>query len=188
MAGGRRAHDDRLLDALGEIEGRSFSGGMWRVVREGRTVFDGSRGAGRWNPSHLSVLYGSTEANGAIAEINFHIVRGQSVFPSRMRHILHELRIITNRTLIFADIAQLVKLGVDEARYREMLYERTREIADAAAFLGFDGIIAPSARWSGETIVLFLDEFSLDNIERVTENPVDWKAWRGRNTGQDSNL
>ncbi len=181
MAAGHRAHDDRLLDALGALKGEAFSGGMWRVVREGRSVLDGSRGAGRWNPNHLSVLYGSTAPDGAIAEIHFHLSQGQSVFPSRMRHRLHELRITTDRTLILADLAQLVALGVDEANYREMLYGHTREIADAAAFLGFDGIVAPSARWSCETIVLFLDAIPLDNIEPVTEAPINWNDWRARN-------
>lgn len=181
MRGGRRAHDDRLLDALGEIEGQAFSGRMWRVVREGRSVLDGSRGSGRWNPSHLSVLYGATEADGAIAEIHFHLSRGQSVFPSRMRHFLHETQVRTDRTLVVADITQLVALGVDETRYHQMLYERTQEIADAAAFIGFDGIIAPSARWPCEIIVLFLDSFRLENIEIVRETPIDWKAWRTKN-------
>lgn len=181
MAERRRAHDDRLLDALGKIEGQAYAGRMWRVVRDGRAIFDGSQGAGRWNPSHLSVLYGATEADGAIAEIDFHLSRGQAVFPSRMRHVLHELQIATNRTLILADLGALVSLGVEEARYRDMLYGRTQEIADAAFFLGFDGIIAPSARWSCEAIVLFLDILSLDDIERVSEAPIDWTVWRERN-------
>ncbi len=181
MVGGRRAHDDRLLDALGEIEGQEFSGRMWRAVREGRSVLDGSRGSGRWNPSHLSVLYGAKEADGAIAEIHFHLSRGQSVFPSRMRHFLHELSILTDRTLVVADIGQLIALGVDQARYNEMLYSRTQEIADAAAFLGFDGIIAPSARWSCDNIVLFLDLFNLENIEVLGQSAIDWKIWRENN-------
>ncbi|MBT3370540.1 MAG: RES family NAD+ phosphorylase [Rhodospirillaceae bacterium] len=181
MTAGRRAHDDRLLDALGEMEGQPFSGRMWRVVREGCSVLDGSRGAGRWNPYHLSVLYGTTAPDGAIAEIHYHLNQGQSVFPSRLRNRLHELEITTERTLILADLAQLASLGVEEARYREMLFERPREIADAAAFLGFDGIIAPSARWPCEAIVLFLDTFPLDNIEAITDAPIDWIDWRARN-------
>ena len=80
-----------------------------------------------------------------------------------------------------ADITQLVALGVDETRYHQMLYERTQEIADAAAFIGFDGIIAPSARWPCKIIVLFLDSFRLENIEIVRETPIDWKAWRTKN-------
>ena len=178
MANGGRPHDDRLLDALGEIEGRAFSGRVWRVVREGRSVFDGSRGAGRWNPIHLSVLYGAEEPDGAIAEIHYHLSRGQAVFPSRMRHVLHELEIATEKTLILADMARLIALGVDEALFKEMLYRRTQEIGDAAAFLGFDGIMAPSARWPCKIIVLFLEAISLESFEVVSDTSVDWKAWR----------
>ncbi len=178
MSGRRQAHDDRLLDALGEIEGQEYSGPMWRVVREGRSALDGSRGAGRWNPLTLSVLYGCTEPDGAIAEIHFHLSRGQPVFPSRMRHDLYELNIKTKDTLRFANLAQLEALGVERERYQELLYARTREIAAAAAFLGFDGLIAPSARWSCDAIVLFLDEFNIENIDCVAKHPVDWNAWR----------
>ncbi len=186
MVGGRRAHDDRLLDILGGIEGQVFSGRMWRVVRDGRSVLDGSRGAGRWNPNHLGVLHGATEPDGAIAEIHFHLNLGQSVFPSRMRHQLHELEITTDKTLILADLGQLVSLGVDKARYQEILFGRTQEIADAAAFLGFDGIIAPAARWPCAAIVLFLCAFNLQSIKRVSEAPVNWKTWRERNSRFDS--
>ncbi len=64
-----RGHDDRLLDALDDLERHAFEGSTWRVVREGRAAFDGSRGSGRWNPSELSVLYTSVEAEGALSEI-----------------------------------------------------------------------------------------------------------------------
>jgi hypothetical protein len=37
----------------------------------------------------------------------------------------------------------MIPLGVDPARYREILYEPTQAIGDAAYFLGFDSIIAP---------------------------------------------
>ncbi len=181
MSGRRRFHDDRLLDALDELDGEIFEGTIWRVAREGRSVFDGSRGAGRWNPSDLSVLYGSLEADGALSEIYFHLSRGQSVFPSRMKHVLYELAIATERTLVLADMSDLVALGVEAAEYRNILYGRTQEIADAAAFMGFDGVISPSARYDCRNIVLFLDTFSLESVEIVSESPVDWMEWRSAN-------
>jgi RES domain-containing protein len=181
MAEERRAHDDRLLDTLDALEGRAFDGAIWRVVREGRSVLDGSRGSGRWNPSDLSVLYAAKEPNGAHAEIYFHLSRGQSVFPSKMRHNFFELKITTDRTLILANIADLVALGVEETKYSSMLYSRTQEIAAAAAFMGFDGIVSPSARFDCENLVLFLDRFNLENIETVSNTPVDWADWRAKN-------
>ena len=176
-----RALDDRLLDLVGAIEGQPYAGAMWRVVRTGRDVLDGSRGSGRWNTADMSVLYGAAERDGAIAEIAFHLNRGQSVFPSRMRHDLFELEIRTNWTLVLADLGQLERLGVDRARYRELLYDRTQEIGAAAAFLGFDGLIVPSARWGCRNIVLFLDTIELEEIRTVSVEPVDWKVWRQAN-------
>lgn len=174
----RRALDDRLLDLVGAIEGQAFDGTMWRVVRQGRDVLDGSRGSGRWNTADMSVLYGAAERDGALAEINFHLSRGQSVFPSRMRHDLFELAAKARQTLVLADMAQLGALGVEESRYREMLYDRTQQIGAAAAFLGFDGMIVPSARWACQNIVLFLDAINLEEVRTVSSEPVDWQAWR----------
>ncbi|MEL6208198.1 MAG: RES family NAD+ phosphorylase [Pseudomonadota bacterium] len=182
MTDERRSRDDRLLDALEQIEGVPYAGPMWRVVRTGRDVLDGSRSAGRWNPASLSVLYGAQEPDGALAEIHFHLTRGQPVFPSRMQHELHELRVKTGDTLVFADLDALAMLGVEAKRYQEMVYFRTQEIADAAYFLGFDGIIAPSARWTCQNIVLFVShpKIDLDEIESVRSTPIDWDEWRAR--------
>jgi hypothetical protein len=177
----RRSLDDRLLDLVGAIEGHAFEGKMWCVVRTGREVFDGSRGSGRWNTSDMSVLYGAAHQDGALAEIHFHLSRGQSVFPSRMRHDLFELSVQTSQTLHLADMEQLRHLGVDDDRYRELLYDRTQEIGAAASFLGFDGIIAPSARWDCQNIVLFLDAIDLEKVRINSVAPVDWNAWRRRN-------
>lgn len=177
----RRALDDRLLDLVGAIEPQPFDGKMWRVVRTGRDVLDGSRGSGRWNTTEMSVLYGAADRDGAIAEINFHLSRGQSVFPSRMRHNLFELSVKTQQLRSLADMEQLRRLGVDDARYRELLYTRTQEIGAAAAFLGFDGLIVPSARWNCQNIVLFLDAINLEDVRTISVEPVDWKAWRRSN-------
>src|SRR3546814_15879991 len=63
-----------------------------------------------------------------------------------MRHDVFELTIKMQKALILADEGQLKRLGVDDSRYRELLYTRTQAIGAAAAFLGFDGFIVPSAR------------------------------------------
>ncbi len=181
MSVGHLGHDDRLLDALDEIERQSYAGNIWRAVREGRSVFDGSRGGGRWNRSELSVLYSALDPNGAIAEIHFHIGLGQSVFPSKMRHKLFELSVKTDETLVFASLEELIALGVSKAKYTDMLYSRTQEIASAAAFMGFDGIISPSARYKCQNLILFLDSFNLENMEVVSEKDIDWPDWRAKN-------
>ncbi|MCA8887915.1 MAG: RES family NAD+ phosphorylase [Parvularculaceae bacterium] len=172
-----RAHDDRLLDLLGEVAAVPYKNPVWRVVRDGRSPTDGSRGAGRWNPADLSVLYCSEAADGALSEIHFHLSRGQPVFPSRIRHNLWALDVSLGRTLRLVDFDQLERLGVEKGRYRELLYGRTQEVGAAAAFLGFDGLVSPSARYDCANLVVFLDNAAPAAVAGIDSAPVDWRAW-----------
>ncbi len=72
----------------------------------------------------------------------------------------------------------MVPLGVDPARYREILYEATQAIADAAYFLGFDSIMAPNARWSCDNLILFSDQIAPANLGVIESMKVDWSEWR----------
>lgn len=177
-----RAHDDRLLDAISEIEPIPYAKEVFRVVRDGRSPTDGSRGGGRWNPASLSVLYCSEEADGALAEIHFHLSRGQPVFPSRIRHRLWRLEAALVRTLKLLDVDQLGRLGVETARWREMLYPKTQEIGAAAAFLGFDGLVSPSARYACANLVIFLANAPADGVREIASEAIDWTAYRERLT------
>ena len=98
-----------------------------------------------------------------------------------MTHDLFKLDIKSRHTLVLADMERLRSLGVEDSRYRELLYDRSQEIAAAASFLGFDGLIAPSARWDCQNIVLFLDVIDLEEVRPVSVQPVDWKEWRSKN-------
>ena len=179
MAGNRPARDLRLLDALDALDRTPFEQSVWRVVREGRDPVQGHASGGRWDPGTFDVLYTSCDPDGAVAEMHFHLSR-QPVFPSKVSYRLHELSAAAQRALRLADMRVLARLGVEESRYLEILYGRTQEIGDAAYFLGFDGIIAPSARWACLNAVLFVDRIASDRIEPIRAGSVDWERWRRR--------
>jgi hypothetical protein len=80
--------------------------------------------------------------------------------------------------LRLADMRALANLGVEEARYQEVLYGRTQEVGDAAFFLGFDGIIAPNARWPCLNLILFTERLGPDDLSALASKPVDVRAWR----------
>lgn len=176
----RRAHDDRLLDAISKIAPVHYGRAVWRVVRQGRSPTDGSRGAGRWNPVDLSVLYCSEERDGSLAEIHFHLSRGQPVFPSRIRHVVWRLGAELARSLTLLDVDELTRLGVEMGRYQGILYAKTQEIGAAAAFLGFDGLVSPSARYDCANLVIFLDNAAPEALTEIDSEPVDWPLWTGR--------
>jgi hypothetical protein len=177
----RRARDLRLLDHVDAYPRRPYTGLLWRVVREGRDPLQGGRAASRWCNGQFDVLYTSLEREGAIAEI-YALLSLQPVFPSKIAFQVHCLRVAVRQSLHLVDLPTLARLGVDTDRYQERDYTKTRDIADAAYFLGFDGLFVPSARWSCTNAVLFTDRIepaclSIDTTER---KPIDWRGWRRR--------
>ena len=75
----------------------------------------------------------------------------------------------------------LAALKVDTGRYSELDYTQTQAIGDATHFLGFDGLIVPSARSESRNLILFIDRLDPNDPLNVTRSePVDWQAWRTR--------
>jgi len=177
MPGAPKPRDPALLDALDAFDRVRYTGETWRVVRNGRDPLQGSASGGRWDPTLFDVLYTSLNSDGAVAEVNFHLSR-QPVFPSRIRHGLHRIRVRAIKALRLPDLAAMVPLGVDPSRYRVLLYEPTQAIGDAAYFLGFDSIIARNARWSCNNLILFTDQIAVADLEVIESSEVNWTEWR----------
>jgi RES domain-containing protein len=175
----QKARDLALLDALDACPREEFMGSAWRIVRDGRDPILGSPASARWDPGAFDVLYTALAREGALAEIHFHLSR-QPVFPSKIRFHLYELLVRTEGLLRLPDMAALERFGIEREKYAELLYARTQEIGDAAQFLGFTGMIVPSARWSGLNLVLFTDRLEPDALDIRAQEPVDWAAWRSR--------
>jgi RES domain-containing protein len=173
----RHARDPDLLDALDAHAGVPFEGDVWRIVREGRDVLLGYPSKARWDPGGFDVIYTSLQREGALAEVYFHLSR-QPVFPSQIKSILFRISVSTRRTLRLADLAAVAALGVSADDYAGLDYGRTQEIGDAANFLGFDGILAPSARSESQNLVLFTNRFDPDDLVVVAQEIVDWQAWK----------
>jgi hypothetical protein len=177
----RRARDLGLLDAIDAFKRELFAATVWRVVREGRDPVLGAPSRSRWCNGSFDVLYTSLERDGAIAEV-YSLLSLQPVFPSKVRWKSHPIEVSATQTLRLADLPTLARLSVDVARYRDRAYERTQEIADAAYFLGFDGLVAPSARWSCANLVLFTDRLAPEQIGigKAPAAAIDWDIWRKR--------
>ena len=159
----RRARDVRLLDIVDALSRKPFEQSVWRVAREGRDPVQGSSSASRWCNGTFDVLYTSLERDGAIAEVHS-LLSAQPVFPSIPSWFAHSLSVSIDKSVVFANLAELTRFGVEISRYRERDYRRTQEIADAAFFLGFDGMLVPSARWSCLNAVVFTDRVTPEKV------------------------
>lgn len=182
----RSLRDSKLVDALEAIDPVHFTDNVWRITREGRDPCQCSRSGGRWDDGTFDVLYTSAAKDGAIAEMHFHLLKGQPVFPSRVTYRLHELEVSLARALKLVDMAALAALGLDTARYGQLSYQertseypRSQDIAEAAHFLDFDGLITPSARWECLNVVLFCELLPPEATQAIKDHGlVDWQAWQ----------
>ncbi len=186
MADARNVRDSKLIDALEEADGEVFEGSVWRVVRENKDPCMCGSPGGRWDDRTFDVLYTATERDGAIAEMYFHLSRGQPVIPSRVRYKIFEISISLSRLLILPTLDQLAKLEFDVGTFgqlsfddKEQEYPRAQDIAETAHFLDYDGILVPSARWNCTNMVVFCDQLPAGAIEVIKDHGfIVWSAWK----------
>ncbi|MGI0134663.1 MAG: RES family NAD+ phosphorylase, partial [Candidatus Micrarchaeaceae archaeon] len=125
-------------------------------------------------------LYTSLERNGALAEVVAYLTMLTPLPLSRPLKV-SRLGVSTAKTLHLARVS-LERLGVEMARYGERDYARTQSIGAALAFLGMDGLIAPSARWQCDNLMIYQTNHPLDErLELIEEEHVDWGAWAREN-------
>lgn len=178
----RRRRDNNLIDAIEAIDPVVYTGNVWRVVREGRDPTQCSSSGGRWDDGTFDVLYTAETSKGAISEMEFHLMRGQPVFPSEVKYRLFELRVSCDRALKLLTIDALAQLGLDTSRYGQLSYEeknaeypRSQDIGEVAHFLEFDGLVVPSARHDSLNVVIFCDRVPPDKLETVVDHgAVNW--------------
>jgi RES domain-containing protein len=190
MAGRDAPRDNRLIDALEAIEPVMLEQPVWRATQEGRDPCRCSRSGGRWDDGTFDVLYTAEVQDGAIAEMYFHLSRGQPIMPSQVRYELHEINAMLSHALKLVDTSALAALGLNVEHYgqlsyqeREMEYPRSQDIAEAAHFLNFDGLIVPSARWNCMNIVLFCEKLSQRSYQATRNHGIiTWSEWASDNS------
>ena len=174
-------HDVGLLDRLGSFPETEFSGEVYRATRKSLDPLTASVSGGRWAPKgYVSVLYTSLTKDGAMAELSFHWSQFDPL-PSKPAN-LHRISITARKTLRLLR-ANLESLGVNWDEYSKLNYTRTQEIGAAVAFLGCDGLIAPSARCPSENMMIFPDNHFVDDndLRLIDTEEVAWIAWAKTN-------
>ena len=167
-------HDRALLDAL-DIATIPISGTVWRITRAGRDPLKGSSLPARWSGGDYSVLYTACEKEGALAEIGFRLSQ-EPIWPSRLEHLLHEIRVECEKVIDLSELSKLEKLGVVTSKYQSQEYSVTSRISAAAAFLEYDAMLVPNARFKCSNLVVFNER--PNELRLVKSTPIEWEAWR----------
>lgn len=173
-------HDPELLEFLSRFATERFSGECYRATPTSLDPLAPSTRGGRWAPQgEAAVLYTSLSRDGALAEIAFYWSQ-LTPLPTKPAS-LHRLRVTTRKTLRLIR-TDLEKLGISAADYATISHARTQAIGAAIAFLGCDGLIAPSARWQCEHLMIFTDNYDPhDPLEVIATEEIDWLHWAREN-------
>jgi hypothetical protein len=150
--------DQVLRDQLSALPTERFEGEVFRTTSISADALAFSVNGGRWAPrsrdgAATPILYTSLERDGAIAEVVSYLMQ---LTPLPLSRPLKVSRLVVSsaKTLRLGHIG-LERLGVDLSRYGERDYTRTQDIGAAIALLGRDGLIAPSARWRCDNLMIY---------------------------------
>lgn len=182
--------DGELIDTLDSLPCTLFEGTIWRITQDtyDPTLF--RSGGNRWDDGTFDVLYTSLDREGALAEMRFHLTRGQPIMPSKKVYRLHELEVRIRGVLDLNDWTMLERFGVERERFgrlpyleRESEYAACQRIGEAVNFLGGEspdepsGFLVPNARRDGINLVILGAHTGGDDVRALRDHgPIDWSA------------
>lgn len=152
--------DGRLAEALSAYATTTLERSVFRCTGKTANPLAPSNNGGRWAPQQndVSVLYTSLMSDGAVAEKAAFLL--EFTPPPRGATLRIATIHVTLRKVVTLADDDLVKFGVDPERFGTRDYTRTKEIGAAVKFLGCDGLIAPSARWSCTNLMVYTDNLA----------------------------
>jgi hypothetical protein len=173
--------DPVLAERLSKFPLSKFDGQVYRATRVSADPTAPSLDGGRWSKppqgdATASILYTSMQRDGAVAEVASFLT-SLTPIPARGKIKVSVLSVTLAKTIRLKR-NELEMLGVDLSRYGDRDYGRTQEIGSTLAWLNLDGLIAPSARWNCDNLMIFSDNHGYgERLDVVGVEEVEWRAW-----------
>ena len=172
----RTLRDIQLIDQIEALPTESFSGDVFRLVRDGRDPTSCWHPEGRWDDGAFDILYTATSADGALAEVRYHLSQQQPFAPDFLTYRMFRIPVESIKVINLLDPGLLQKLGVDLKNWdksdyvsRGEEYLRTQEIAVVVTFHEREGLLVPSARSPDSNLVILTQE----NVDAHCGEPED---------------
>lgn len=149
---------DELLQAIDDLGATPWSGTAFRHTAPNFPALSGSGAAqigGRWNPQGVSTIYLATPEDACVAEF-MRLAKGQANgAQSFLPRDLHELSVFDLQVLDLRSATAQRSVGIGLAAIEDPNRLACQTIGEAAQYLGFQGILAPSATRIGLVVAAF---------------------------------
>jgi len=154
--------DPELLDLLEALDETTFDGVVWRhMFNDYNPTRSNTRGA-RWNPPDIAAIYTSLSRDIAIAEADYALA-SQPLRPRATRQ-LYKVRVTLAAVVDMTDRTLLTTAGVGDEQLASPNHVPCQTVGGAAHWLGYDGLLVPSARAPGNNLVVFTDRMDVDAV------------------------
>jgi RES domain-containing protein len=165
-------HDPVLLDQIEQLGTQRFDGHVWRhMFNDFPPELANTRGT-RWNPAGVAAIYTSLTGDTALAEAQ-HVMDSQPLRPTPRRRVLYEVQ-ITLDTVVNLTGDRYQQVGLTATDLVADDFTACQRVGGAVAWLGYDGLLVPSARADGGNIVILVDSLAADSVfDRIAETEVD---------------
>ena len=173
-------HDPDLIDQIQKLPTESFDDLVYRATGMNADPTAPSTTGGRWaapdiSEGGFSILYTSLVREGAIAEVASYLKLLTPVPRKSLK--LHTLGVSVEKALRVA-VTDFEALGIDPRIYDQRNYARTQLVGAAINFLELDGLIAPSARWKCDNLMIFSNNHSLDEtLAAKASEEIRFEEW-----------
>lgn len=173
-------HDPELIDHIQRLPTVTFDDPVFRATGMNADPTAFSSTGGRWAAPEIeeggfSILYTSLEAKGAIAEVASYLALLTPVPRKPLK--LHTLDVSVEKALKVA-VTDFEALGINTDTYERRNYEGTQRVGAAINFLELDGLIAPSARWECDNLMIFANRHSIDAKLAISDSePIPFEEW-----------
>lgn len=156
-----RLIDERLIARVDKQGHTTWSGTAFRHTTPRRDPLSGAGArlnGGRWNPKDLfAALYLATPEAACMGELS-RIAQSQGVSEAvllEVPRVLHRIEVAGAKVLDLQSEAQRSDVGLAESDISDSDWTICQQVGPAAWFLGFQGVIAPSATGRGKVLTLF---------------------------------
>jgi RES domain-containing protein len=150
------AEIDDVENILASLKSNSWSGTVYRLMLgENPPDRENTQGA-RWNPPELAAVYTSLKAETAIAEVEYNLAHQTRPVRRDLRKTLYELHVTLAGVVDLSPAMQAFArfgIGLDQLFSDDM--KISQKIGRSIAWLGFDGLLVPSARAEGMNLVIY---------------------------------
>ncbi|HEV7242714.1 MAG TPA: RES family NAD+ phosphorylase [Thermoanaerobaculia bacterium] len=160
-----------MLDILQTAGVSAWEGTVYRHMFGALSPAHSNTTGARWNPPPLEAIYTSCERETALAEAEYSIA-SQPLRPKAKR-TLYTIRVSLQNVVDLTAPGLLPLLGITDDVLSGSDQSSCRLIGAAVNWLGYDGLLVPSARCGGGTnLVIYRQDPSIDVFEVTSEEVI----------------